>query len=137
MDRVFQLCQKVLGGVAALALLMAVLSAPIGEVRAENLVEIPVPACYPPLCTCGGLLPARNGNCVATICDVRFLPWTTIDFCAMCSKCPAISIAPLLCQCYVPLGNEQLTSHVVQMMFFHSISDIAEIVYFRLTHPHH
>ena len=35
MDRVFQLSQKVFGGVAAVALLMAVLIAPIGEVRAD------------------------------------------------------------------------------------------------------
>ena len=40
MDRVFQLCQKVFGGIAALALLMGVLSAPIGEVRADVSVTI-------------------------------------------------------------------------------------------------
>jgi hypothetical protein len=63
MDKMLKVCQKLFGVVAGVALLMGVLSAPIGEVRAD-----PLPTPFDP-CSLDSESFMENGVRIYTSCD--------------------------------------------------------------------
>jgi hypothetical protein len=97
MDKMLKLGQKMFGVVAGVALLLGVLAAPIGEVKAnpDETIGNPVP-CLPVACDCGQF---NATTCIYTgTCPPSVIPFTNCNNCS----CPITPNAVTGCTCYNP-----------------------------------